>query len=258
MNFIVEIYEYREMVSSLVRRDLRGRYKGSFFGFLWTFINPLFQLIIYTIVFSYFMKMGIDKFYMFLFVALVPWIFFNSCLQMGATCVIDNKEMVKKIYFPRMVLPLSYVLSNFINMLFCFVVIFAVIFVTGFGVNIVALLYLPITMLVELILAIGIILITSACTVFVRDLQHVLSIVGLGWMYLTPVIYPESMIPDDFRIIFQLNPMLPIVRAYRDILYYKRQPQISTLLQAALMGIALVIVGIIVFNHLQKKFVEEL
>lgn len=258
MKHLIELYEYREMISSLIKRDLRGRYKGSFLGFMWTFINPLFQLVIYTLVFSNFMQMGIDKFYMFLFVALVPWIFFNSCLQMGATCVLDNKEMVKKIYFPRMVLPLSYVFSNFINMLFCFVVIFAVIFATGFGLNVKALLYFPIVLLTELILALGITMITSACTVFVRDLQHVLSIVGLGWMYLTPVVYPESMVPDKYRAAFQLNPMFPIIRAYRDILYYKKVPHISTLIQAICMGIILVIAGMALFHHLQKKFVEEL
>lgn len=253
-----ELYDYRQMIISYVKRDLRARYQGSALGFLWTFINPLFQLIIYTIVFSTFMRMGIEKFYMFLFVALVPWIFFNSCLQQGAMEIIDNKELVKKIYFPRMILPMAYVISGFINMLLSFVVIFAVIIVTGFGINFKALLFLPLIMLIEFMLCLGISLITSACTVYIRDLQHILTIIGMGWMYLTPVVYPASMVPDKYRTLFNLNPMASIVTAYRDILYYKQVPQMTTLIQSILMGIILIVAGIVVFNKLQRGFVEEL
>lgn len=253
-----ELYDYRQMIISLVKKDLRGRYQGSALGFLWTLINPLFQLIIYTIVFSTFMRMGIEKFYMFLFVALVPWIFFNACLQQGAMAIIDNKEMVKKIYFPRMVLPMSYVISSFVNMLLSFVVIFAVIIITRFGVNFKALLFLPLIMLIEFMLCLGISLITSACTVYIRDLQHILAILGMGWMYLTPVVYPASFVPEKYRTLFNLNPMASIVTAYRDILYYKQVPQMTTLIQAILMGVILVVVGIAAFNKLQRGFVEEL
>lgn len=258
MNTLREIVQYRQMIISLVQKDLRGRYKGSVLGFLWTFINPLFQLIIYTLVFSTIMRMGIDKFYVFLFVALVPWLFFSACLQQGASCILDNKEMVKKIYFPRIVLPLAYVTSSFVNMLFSFLVIFAVLLVTQFGFNLTALLFLPLIMIIEYILALGIALITSACTVYVRDLQHILSIISMGWMYLTPVVYPPTMVPEKYRTLFSLNPMTPIVTAYRDILYYKQVPHMTTLFQASLMGIVLVVVGVIVFNRLQKSFVEEL
>lgn len=258
MKLLKELYDYREMIVSLVKKDLRGRYKGSALGFLWTFINPLFQLLIYTIVFSTIMRMGIEKFYMFLFVALVPWIFFSACLQQGATSIMDNKEMVKKIYFPRLVLPLSFVTSCFVNMLLSFVVIFGVIFVTGFGINFVALLFLPLVMLIEYALALGIAFITSACTVYVRDLQHILSIIGLGWMYLTPVVYPSSMVPQKYLTLFKLNPMTPIITAYRDILYYKQVPHMNTLIHAAAMGVVLIVAGVVVFDRLQRNFVEEL
>ena len=126
MKLVKELYAYREMIISLVRKDLRGRYKGSVLGFLWTFINPLLQLMVYTIVFSVILKAGIDKFYLFLFVALVPWIFFSSAITGGATSILSQQDMVKKIYFPRQVLPISYVTSSFVNMLLCFLVIFGV------------------------------------------------------------------------------------------------------------------------------------
>lgn len=258
MSTLVEIYKYRQMVFSLVKKDLRGRYKGSALGFLWTFINPLLQLCIYTVVFSIIMRMGIEKFYIFLFVALVPWIFFSSCLQSGATVVVGNQDLVKKIYFPRIVLPLSYVTSSFVNMLLTFIVVFAVLLVTGYGVNLIALLYLPVIMVIEYILALGITLITSACTVYLRDLEHILGIVGMAWMYLTPVIYSPEMVPDKFLFWFNLNPMTPIIEAYRDILYYKQAPQLETLALAAGLGVVVVVIGSFVFNKLQKGFIEEL
>ena len=117
MKTIREIYEYREMIFSLVKRDLRGRYKGSVLGFLWTFLNPLFQLLVYTMVFSIIMRMGYEKYYLFLFVALVPWIFFSTSVTAGASCIWAQKDMVNKIYFPREVLPIAHVTSMLVNML---------------------------------------------------------------------------------------------------------------------------------------------
>ena len=131
MKHLKEIYDYRQMIFSLVRKELRGRYKGSALGFLWTFINPLLQLCVYTFVFSIVMPNNIDKFYLYLFVGLIPWLFFSGSLTGGAACILNQKDMVKKIYFPREVMPISYVTSNFVNMLLCFIVIFAVVIVSG-------------------------------------------------------------------------------------------------------------------------------
>lgn len=258
MSKIKEVYAYRQMLVSLVRKDLRGRYKASVLGFFWTFVNPLLQLCIYTVVFSVIMRADIDNFYMFLFVALVPWIFFSSSLTGGSTIVVNSQDMVKKIYFPRIVLPMSYVTSCFVNMLFCFLVIFAVVFVTGFGVNWIAMLFLPLIMLVEYILALGLAFITSACTVYLRDLEHILSLLAMAWMYMTPIVYPISMVPERLLPIFNLNPMVPIITAYRDILYYKQIPQLQTLLEAAVVGVVFVLIGSIVFEKLQRGFAEEM
>ena len=130
-----ELYAYRQMIFSLVKKDLRGRYKGSVLGFMWTFINPLLQMGVYTLVFSIILRNDIDKYYLFLFVALVPWIFFSASLTGGADSVLASKDMLKKIYFPREVLPISYVTGAFVNMLLSFVVIFGVIIFTGHGLN---------------------------------------------------------------------------------------------------------------------------
>ena len=174
MKHLKEMYEYREMIFSLVKKDLRGRYKGSMLGFMWTFINPLLQLLVFTLVFSIIMRASYEQYYLFLFVALVPWMFFGSSVQDGSTCIMRESNMVKKIYFPREVIPISTVTSAFINMILTFVVVFIVLLISGRGINPVALLYLPVVMIVEYILCLGIALIVSALTVYLRDLQYIL------------------------------------------------------------------------------------
>lgn len=253
-----EIYEYREMIFSLVKRDLRGRYKGSALGFLWTFINPLLQLLIYTMVFSVIMRSGIEDYYIFLFVALVPWIFFSTSLTGGAGCIIAQQDMVKKIYFPREVLPIAHVTSQFINMLLSFIVIFVVLIFTRHPLHLNAILCLPVVMLVEYVLALGITMVVSAVTVYLRDVEYILGILTMAWQFLTPVMYSVDMVPEQMRGIFFLNPMTPIIIAYRNILYDGTVPQLGTLLSASVIGIVILIVGWALFHHLQKHFVEEL
>lgn len=258
MELIKELYAYREMIISLVRKDLRGRYKGSVLGFLWTFINPLLQLVVYTFVFSAIMRAGIEKFYIFLFVALVPWIFFSSSTTGGSMSILSQQDMVKKIYFPRQVLPIAYVTSSFVNMLFCFIIIFAALIVSGIGINIRALIFLPLVMAVEYLLAMGIALLSSALTVYFRDLEHILGIITMAWQYLTPIMYPIDIVPEKFLPLFFANPMTPIIVAYRDILYYKKIPEIHTLIHATILGVIILLFGNFVFIRLQRNFVEEL
>lgn len=264
MKSLKEIYDYRQMIFSLVSRELRGRYKGSALGFLWTFINPLLQLLVYTLVFSVIMRAGIDQYYIFLFVALVPWMFFSASLTGGADSVLASQDMVKKIYFPREVLPISYVTSAFVNMLLTFIVVFIVLIVSGYGLNAMALLYMPIIMAVEYLLCLGIALLASALTVYFRDLQYILSIIAMAWQFLTPVMYSQEMIEEQLvnhpvlLQIWNLNPTTPIINAYRQILYYKQTPDLDTLASAAVLGIAVCAVGYAVFRKLQRGFAEEL
>lgn len=258
MKLINELWQYREMIISLVKRDLKSRYKGSFLGFLWMFLNPLLQLVVYTIVFSTIMRMGIEKFYLFLFVALVPWIFFSTCLSAGTTVIFGQQDMVKKIFFPREVLPLAFTLSQFVNMLLSFIVIFVVVFFSGTKVQPIALLYLPLVMIIEFVLALGIVLLASSLTVYFRDLEHILFIISMAWMYLTPVIYPMEAVPQEYLKFFYLNPMTSITIAYRDILYYGRIPKMETLLNAVFLGMVVLVFGELLFKRLQRGFAEEL
>ena len=252
------IYRYREMLINMVRRELRGKYKGSILGFLWTFINPLLQLVVYTIVFSNIMRMGVSNYEIFLFVALIPWMFFSTSVLSGAGSIIYNQSLVTKIYFPREILPLSVVTSNFINMIYCSVIVLAVVLFYHMNLNLEVWFMLPVIAFIEYILVIGIVLIVSALTVYFRDLEHILGIIIMAWQFLTPVLYPESFVPSQYQAILYLNPMTPIIISFRDVLYYGKMPVVENLVYAFLWSLIIFICGFLLFGKLQKDFAEEL
>ncbi|MCI6913979.1 MAG: ABC transporter permease [Lachnospiraceae bacterium] len=258
MKTIRELYDYRTMISSLIKRELRGRYKGSVLGFAWTFINPLLQLLVYTLVFSTIMRAGIEDYYLFLFVALMPWIFFANSVAGGTSCITGQKEMVSKIYFPREVLPLSYVTYELVNFLLTLLVVIAVVIVSGKGLNPLALLCLPVVIIAEYLLALGLTFITSSVMVYFRDMANIMGIITMAWQFLTPVMYSVDMVPEELRGIFYLNPMTPIIIAYRDILYFGQVPELRNLLHGFFLSLALIVIGWFTFGKLKKHFAEEL
>ena len=258
MENIKNVFEYSDMIVSLVKRDLRGRYKGSVLGFLWTLINPLFQLIIYTLVFSIILRSNIEDYYLFLFVALVPWSFFSASVHAGSFCVWSQKGMVNKIYFPRAVLPISHVISQLVNLLLSFIIVFFALILSGKEVNFGALLILPGIVVIEFVLALGIAFIVSALAVFFNDLMQILGILVMLWQFLTPVMYPIEDIPQHMQIYFKINPMTPIITAYRDVLYYAQIPEIGTLASAGLFSVIILVAGWLIFGKLERHFSEVL
>lgn len=252
-----EIINYREMIANLVKKDLRGRYKGSVFGFLWTFINPLFQLLIYTFAFTYILDSNIDQYYLWLFVALIPWIFFSSSILGGSTSIRASKDLVTKIYFPREVLPIAYVTSCFINMLLTFIIIFITVLVSGRGIHL-SVVVLPIIWIIEYILALGMAMLFSAITVYFRDMEHIMGIILQGWIYLTPVIFPIPEEKPAAKAIMMFNPMSPIILAYRDILYDGVFPSAERLLYSFGFAAFFFLLGFYAFGRLKRHFAEEL
>ena len=255
---IKEIYSYRTMIVNLTKRDLIGRYKKSFLGFAWSFIDPLIQLFVYTFLFTVIMPTGIPDFHICLFVALVPWLFFSACLTGGCMSIVGQQDMIKKIYFPREVLPISFVSAQFVNMLLSFVIVFVVLFVSGYGLNFKAILMFPLVVIMEYILALGITFLFSSITVYFRDMQQVLGALSLILMYASPIIYTLNLVPQQYRVYYMLNPMTRIIVAYRDILYYRRFPELSNIALGFAESIFILIIGVIVFRKLSKYFVEEL
>ena len=166
--------------------------------------------------------------------------------------------MINKIFFPREVLPISTVISQLVNMLLSLVVVFAVLIIARKPLSIKALLVLPVIILVETILALGIVFLVSAISVFFQYLMQILGILMMLWQFLTPVMYEVQDIPEHMRVYFGLNPMTPIVEAYRDVLYYGKVPQLSNMMSGLILGLALLLIGWIVFGCLEKKFSEVL
>ena len=208
------------------------------------------------------MNADYEQYYLFLFVALVPWMFFSSSVTDGAGSILKEKEMVKKIYFPREVLPISTVTSAFVNMILTFLVVFGVVIIAGRTINPLALLCLPVVMIVEYILCLGIALIVSSITVYLRDLQYILGIFVMALQYMTPVMYGVDMVERSgagqwLILIFNLNPMTPIIKIYRQIIYYGEVPELGSLLLAVIIGVVFIIIGELLFKKLQKGFAEE-
>lgn len=260
MNFIKkckEIYQYRHMLKTLVKQDIRGRYKGSIFGFLWTLLNPLLLLAVYSVVFQFIFKLDIEYYTIYLFIALMPWNTLSNTIAMGTNCVTGNAGILKKVYFPREILPLATVISNVVNYIFSLVIIFiALLFFSPIGLSAYVFL-LPVMIIIQAIFTLGITLMLSAFNVYVRDVQYIMNPVMMIWMYACPILYSVDMVPEKFRTIYNLNPMVKIIEGYRDILYYQQMPNLKWL--AIIFGISLVIlyIGYVVFEKLQRRFAEE-
>ncbi len=259
MRAFKELWDYRQMLFSLVKKELTTRYKGSVLGFLWTFINPLLQLVIYSVVFSQILMRGsqIENYSMYLFVALVPWLFCSTSLVSGSNCILSSAGLVQKIYFPRIILPITSVVSNFMNMVFSFIIVFAALLISGIGLSVYAF-WLPVIMILEFFFVLGLVFIFSALTVYFRDLEHILGIVTMAWFYITPILYTLDMVPVRFMPLAMANPMTGIVSAYRDILYYKQAPNLQPLLITLLVSVVALVLGYVIFHKLQKRFAEEL
>lgn len=256
VNGLKELYKYREMIFSLIKKDLRTRYKGSVLGFLWTFINPLLQLIVYSIVFSFVMRVKMENYYMYMFVGLLPWIFFCNALQLGSVSVVNNRDLIKKIYFPRLVLPIATLGSSFMNFLFSLMVLLIALLVSGIGLSI-YFVYVPILCIILLIFAASFTLIFAACNVYFRDLEHIIGIVTMSWFYAVPILYPIEMVPHEFQTLYRLDPIVPIILAFQDVIYYKREPNLDSLITIILVSIILLVLSYFLFNKLQKNFAEE-
>lgn len=255
---VKEIYAYRDMIYNLVRRELRGRYKGSVLGFLWTYINPLCQVIVYSLVFRVIFRVNIEKFYLYLIIGMMPWTFFSSSVQGGATCIRAQADMVKKIYFPREVIPISYVTSTFVNMLLSFIIVFLAVLVSGFGINFKVIGYLPLIMVIQYIFVLGLALIVSSITVYFRDLEQIVSVIMMAWIYVTPIMYNVEYVPEIYRKYIVINPMTPIVEIYHQVLYYRMTPTRNYLLLACGASLLSFVIGVVLFACIDKNFAEEM
>lgn len=257
MNIFKNLYNYRELIKTSIKKDIGGKYKHSFLGVLWSFINPLLQIAVYAIIFPLIMKNDIPNYTVFMVCGLIPWNYFATVINRSSFTVIENGNIIKKVYFPREILPLSVVTSETINFFISTIIIICFTLAYGMGLTPYVLLY-PLVLLVQYVLLIGISLIVSSITVYFRDLQHFIGVLLQLFFYATPIVYALETIPENFRWILKINPMTYVIDGFRDIFYYQQMPDIKMLGIVFVIGIVLCVGGYFIFSKLQKKFAEEL
>lgn len=263
-----ELYRFRDLIYHLVVRELRARYKGSVLGFLWSLLNPLMMMAVFTVVFTLIMpNNSLPNYPIFLLCGLLPWNFFSAGVMTGIHSVVSNGNLVKKVYFPREVLPIASALAQLVNFLLALVVLFALLFI--FQANLSPRLWmLPIVILIQTSFIIGIVLFLSAINVFYRDTMMIMDVVILAWFFMTPVFYPLDILPQSYevmgyvvnvhRLMNILNPMASIINAYRDLLYLGTYTEIDFLLRTALTSLGVLVFGYWFFTRLSGDFGEEL
>ena len=251
------LFQYRELLKTNVQKEIRGKYKGSFLGVLWSFLNPLLMVVVYALVFPFIMKNNsIDNYLIYLITGVIPWNFFTTCITTGCNCVWINGGIIKKVYFPREILPISVVVAGLINFLISCVIILLFLIFGGVGLSF-QLLWLPLIALIQSLLSLGLLFVLSAINVYVRDVEYIVSFFLNLLFYATPILYTADMFPESIRWILYLNPMTHLIEAYRNIFYYQTMPSISSLLYIGLFALIVLIVGFMIFRKLEKGFAEE-
>ena len=258
MNVFKGLYEYRELLKTSIKKDIRGRYKNSILGVFWSFLNPLLQLAVYAIVFPLILKSSEPNYVIFLIVGIIPWNFFTTVINQGTTTIVNNGNIIKKVYFPREILPISVVTSGLINFFISCIIILIFIIFGGMSLSLVMLL-LPLITLIQYILSLGIIFILSAINVYIRDIEYIVNFIVMMLFYATPILYSSELFANTaFEWIMNINPMAHIINAYRDIFYYQVLPDFSILAIVGIISFVILIVGYQIFKKLEKRFAEEL
>ena len=257
-----ELWKYRDLVILFVKRDLKNVYKQTVLGPLWIVINPFLSTFVFTVIFGIIANISTDGIPQFLFYMSgnILWSFFSSCFNRASSTFLSNARIFGKVYFPRFVMPLSGIIYNSITFLVQFVmfaILVAVYALTGANVhpNLIVL-ALPILLIHIAFLGTGTGLIISSLTTKYRDLNVLVSFGLTLWMYLTPVVYPVSQIPESFRFIMLLNPVAPIVETFRYAFLGSGSFEWFFLLISAAFTAVLLILGMIVFNQVEKNFID--
>jgi lipopolysaccharide transport system permease protein len=263
-----ELWQYRELIRNLVVSELKSRYKNSVFGFFWSLLNPLGMMLVFTLVFGVLTpNVKIEKYPLFLLCGLLPWNYFATSVTGSLYSVVGNSNLVKKVYFPRAVLPIATVLSQLVNFLLAFIVLFAalVIFQSNFNSWLPLLL---VVMLIQTVFTIGIALVLSTLNVFYRDTAMIMDVVMLAWFFLTPVFYSTAILPqsitvagitfDPQRLLYILNPMASLINMYRDLLYWGYRTDLDFFVRTAVTAILVFAFGFWFFHRYADRFGEEL
>ena len=251
------LYRHHELIGILVAKQLKLRYRGTVLGFVWTLLNPLLLMLVYTLVFAVYFRIDLPHYPAFLFSGLLPWLWFASSLQQGVTCILEGTSLVTRTQFPAEVLPIATLVANTVNFVLTLPLLFA--FLLAFGLPVGRpLLALPILIVIEFVLGLGLVLILAAANVYFRDLQHLITHLLMVLLFLTPVFYPVSFIPELFRPWALANPLAILVTAYHDVLYWNRFPNWPSLLALLVLACVILSLASAMFRRSKQTFAEAL
>ena len=269
LNVLRETWAYRDLLRNLVVRDLKTRYKRSVLGFAWSFLNPLFMVMIFTVVFTVIARaQNVPNYPLFALCGLLAWNFLAGSVSGAARSIVGNAHLIDKVYFPRELLPISVVFSNLINFILSLIVFFVLLLLFRVPLSW-WVLSLPVIIAVQFVLVVGLALIVAALNVFYRDVEHVLDVGLLAWFFLTPIFWELELLPnklplpwgdggiDIWLLEYRLNPMASLVTDYRYILLYDYGIIRHTVVPLAI-GLVCLVVGWYFFRRNAHRFAEEI
>ena len=249
------VVRYRWLLFELVKRDLKLRYRGSILGVAWTLLNPLIFMAIYTLVFSVYLKTGLPNFPLFLLAGLVPWTWVSTAISQASNSIVDGGAYVGKTLMPIELLVIVPVLSNGVNFLITIALLFPVSLFLGVNVGW-ALLFLPLLLLIELVLTLGISLLVATANVFYRDLQQLVGYAIMALFFLTPIFYARAAVPAKLQFLVTFSPFAALISSYQAVFYYGVVPSWRDLLFAAAFGAIVLVLALLSFNRYRDAFAE--
>lgn len=257
-----DVLKWHELLWQMVGREVKTRYKQSVLGYFWVLLNPTAQMLVMSFAFSIIMRIptnaaGNVPYSIFLFVALLPWNLFANSLSSASASLVSSSSLITKVYFPRSILVISTILAKIVDFLFANIVLIIYMIAYRMPVNLNLLWVIPI-FFIQQIFTLGLALFFAASNLIYRDIQYLLSLGLLLWMYLTPVIYPADLVPAKYKIIFQLNPMAVIINAYRQTILGNGVPNYTSLLIALLLSFIVLLLGLSYFKSREKLFADNI
>ncbi|MBF0170224.1 MAG: ABC transporter permease [Nitrospinae bacterium] len=251
------LLRYRELIGSLVGKELKARYRGSALGMLWTFLNPLLLLTVYALVFSVYMRVEMENYAVFMFAGLLPWIWFSTSLLDGVNSVVSSGDLITKSMFPAEILPMVKIVANLANYVFSLPLLIFFMFVYGIPLT-AQVVWLPVLMVAQLTLTVGLVYFFAAMNVRFRDTQHVLGSALTLWFFVSPILYPASQVPEEYRFTFLLNPMAPMVMGYQNIFVHGTPPDFLAVGGVFLGGLIVSLFSVAWFERNKETFAEEI
>jgi ABC-type polysaccharide/polyol phosphate export permease len=251
------LFRYRHLLRNLVLKDLKLKYRGSVFGFLWSLLNPLLMIVVYTIAFTYILRLRTEDFVFYLMLGILAWTFFAGSLTMATGAIADNGGLVRTVFFPRAILPAAGVLFNLSQYLLTAVVFLPVMLIFYRVRPDTPMLLFPVFVALQALFTIGLALVLATATAFFRDVKHLVEVALAVLFWLTPVVYELGQIPGRLRPAIRLTPLTPFVSAYHDIFYYGRWPDAATWTLAIVYAGAALVVGLWLTVRYEEQFAER-